>query len=151
MTSAVLKTVAFTILLIAAGVTIKNTEQPNSLKELKERYMVLRECMKNNPKLPAKYECLLYPVVVVGFKRFPWSSEIGYNTNKGGEIGVCTDSDANSMMHVLIHELAHMTVEEYDHTPQFFKNMNEIKAMAIKCGVYTPMKPTKYCGGEISD
>ena len=145
------KLTAFVILITLATITVKNTEQPNSLKELKERYRVFRECLKNDPNLPKKYECILNPVVVVGFKRFPWSSEVGYNINKGGEIGVCTANDTNSMMHVLIHELAHMTVKEYDHSPEFFKNMNELKAMAIKCGVYTPMKPTKYCGGEISD
>ena len=145
------KIVAFVILIILAGITVKNTEQPNSLKELKERYTIFREYLKSVPNLPEKYEPVKNPVVVVGFKRFPWSSEVGYNTNKGGEIGVCTDNDPNSMMHVLIHELAHMTVKEYDHSPEFFKNMNELKAMAIKCGVYTPMKPTKYCGGEISD
>lgn len=146
------KTIAFMILIILAGVTIKNTEQPNSIKELKERYRVFREYLKSVPGLPEKYAPLKNQVVVVGFTRPSWSKEVGYNTNKGGEIGVCTSTDTNSMMHVLIHELAHMSVKEYDHTPEFFKNMGEIKAMAVKCGVYTPMKePKAYCGGQISD
>lgn len=143
--------VVFVLLLILSIYIVKNTKEPESIVEFKKRYKTLREHVKTL-NVPKDFEPVKHQVVVSGFKRFPWSNEIGYNTNKGAEIGVCVDQDPNSMMHVLIHELAHMTVKEYDHSPRFFKHMNIIKRWAIDCGAYDPInEPVEYCGGVIKD
>ena len=38
------------------------------------------------------------------------TTNVGFNSNKGDNIAVCVDGDVNSIMHVLLHELAHCTV-----------------------------------------
>jgi uncharacterized SAM-binding protein YcdF (DUF218 family) len=78
--------------------------------------------------------------------------ELGYNTNKGYEIGLCLDGTVNQIFHVLLHELAHSTVSEYEHSTNFWQNFKELRELATKIGIYEPVNSSeKFCGKYISD
>jgi len=86
-----------------------------------------------------------------------------YSENKGEKIVVClrdkappyTLVDENTVMFVLIHELAHLMTESIGHTPEFWTNMRRLLQESIQIGVYTPVNysknPVKYCGMTITD
>lgn len=78
---------------------------------------------------------------------------IGYNVNKGYEIYICLEKDnIDAAMNVLIHELAHITVDEYDHSPDFWKSFKDLKELCKVLGIYTPIEGTpEYCGITIKD
>jgi len=77
---------------------------------------------------------------------------VGYNVGKGYEIFVCTKGPVNNIMHVLLHELAHNTVSEYDHSGKFWDNLQQIKTIAINIGVYTTIgHNVAFCDSTIGD
>jgi hypothetical protein len=83
-----------------------------------------------------------------------------YSVNKGEEIAMCvrhTDNtmiDDNTIMFVIIHELAHVVTISVGHTQEFWDNMKYLLEEGEKCGVYQPVdyskSPVTYCGMEIS-
>lgn len=85
------------------------------LDEVKRRYEKLRAHLAtlDDPR----WQKLVKPSIITGM--VDWDKTkgaIGYNVNKGYEIGICLrGDDANSAFYVLLHELAHITVSEYDH------------------------------------
>lgn len=121
-------------ILVALLVTYR---EPEVLTEVRRRYA----------KLNTRYR----DVILTGMFRKGPQGDVGYNVNKGYEIFLCLKGDANSVMHVLLHELAHMSVSEYDHSSTFWKNLGEIKREAINQGLYEPIGTKKFCGGEIRD
>ena len=86
-----------------------------------------------------------------------------YSENKGEKIVVCLRHkennypfvDENTVMFVLIHEMAHLMTASIGHTPEFWTNMRRLLQEGIQVGVYTPVNYTKspvgYCGMTISD
>ena len=77
---------------------------------------------------------------------------VGYNTNKGGDIAVCLDGEPNEIFHVLIHELAHCTVDEYEHSQEFWNNYIELRDICINLGIYEKIpNKTPFCGEHIQD
>jgi len=77
---------------------------------------------------------------------------VGYNTNKGAEIVVCLGGTPNEIFHVLIHELAHCTVEEYSHSEQYWENYIELRDICVNLGIYEKIpERTKFCGQHIQD
>ena len=142
-----MKLVLFLILLVFAVWALFSSNGSDILKEVKERYAVLR----NN--LPPGMEKLKKPIVITGFsKKY---GEVGYNVDKGKEIGLCIDPgpDAvNKAFHVLIHELAHAISENYAHDKQFWNNFDILKNHCIELGIYEAI-PTreKYCGKYVKD
>jgi len=77
---------------------------------------------------------------------------VGYNVGKGYEIFVCTKGPPNYIMHVLLHELAHNTVTEYDHTDKFWDNLKRLKKIAIDMGIYEPIgHHVPFCDSYIGD
>ena len=86
-----------------------------------------------------------------------YKSYKAYSVNKGEEIVLCVREengkliqDTNTMIFVLIHELAHIMTKENGHPPIFWKNMGWLLNEAEKVGVYTPIDyskdPVDYCG-----
>lgn len=83
-----------------------------------------------------------------------------YSVNKGEEISICvrhTDNtfiDSNTVMFVVIHELAHIVTISIGHTPEFWDNMKYLLEQGEECGVYFPVNydetPVKYCGMDIT-
>jgi hypothetical protein len=86
-----------------------------------------------------------------------------YSENKGEKIVVCirektppyTFVDENTVMFVLLHEMAHLMTTTIGHTPEFWANFKRILHDAIQAGIYTPINyskhPVLYCGMTITD
>jgi predicted metal-dependent hydrolase len=138
-----------TILLVAAIVVILLTTRENEkLKEVNERYKKLRQHLKETNN--EKFHMLTRHIPITG--KLWMSNSVGTNTNKGGEIVVCLDGEVNEIFHVLIHELAHCTVKEYDHSPAFWKNFEELSTICVNIGIYERVtKKTEFCGQHVQD
>jgi hypothetical protein len=129
---------------------LKLAKDPKSLVTLRERYANLREEFSKLPE-GHKYRKLENPILLVGYHGMQ-GGLLGFNTNKGSEIGLCVDGCPNELMHVLLHELAHATVKEYDHSPAFWKNLDELKTFAETKKLYKTIDdPKGFCGSRIHD
>ena len=140
--------IALALLIVINLFILKLTREPQVLMEVKQRYKKLRDHL--NETKNEKYAMLKTPVPLTGMRRMKES--VGYNTNKGGEIVVCLDGNANDVFHVLIHELAHCTVKEYSHSDKFWKNYIELRDMCVELGIYEQIPDRKeFCGQHIQD
>jgi len=125
-------------------------KEPNNMKKLRERYAKLRTELEDLPE-NHKFKPIVEPILITGYYGMH-DGLLGFNTNKGSEIGLCVDGCTNEMMHVLLHELAHATVPEFSHSPQFWKNLEELKNFASNKGLYTHIKdPRDFCGAVVHD
>ena len=140
-----------TMLLIFLVATV---DEPQLLKDIKWRYSVLRKHLKDTPNIDSRFEVLRkHQPIITGISSTRMNKgTIGYNVNKGYEIYICLDgNNVEPAMHVLIHELAHMTVPEYDHSEAYWKSFRDLRQLCITLGILTPPKePQEYCGGKIS-
>jgi predicted metal-dependent hydrolase len=82
-----------------------------------------------------------------------------YSINKGEQIILCLRNkdklmDINTMMFVVLHELAHLATESIGHTPEFWENFKWILEESINIGIYVKQEfkkePVEYCGMKIS-
>lgn len=85
-----------------------------------------------------------------------------YTINKGEKIVLCLRSklldnihDMNTIMYVVIHEMAHVGCPEYGHTPLFKKIFKFLLEQSIVIGIYKPVdyriNPQNYCGMTINE
>ncbi len=132
------------ILAILAFLAIQNTRQDPRLVQLKAMYATFLS------KLPDKYNSIKHKRTIISGRKS--KGIVGENVNKGEEITVCLDGDdVNSMFHILIHEIAHSSVKEYDHSGEFWRNYKELTDIAVQNGLYTPGIDKTYCGQRIQD
>ena len=84
-----------------------------------------------------------------------------YSVNKGEKISIClrnkmnnTFEDKNTVMFVVIHELAHVMTKSVGHGKDFWENMSYLLHEAEKIGIYDHQDygktPVDYCGMEIN-
>jgi len=82
-----------------------------------------------------------------------------YSINKGEQIVLCLRSndklvDLNTMLFVVLHELAHLSTESIGHTEEFWDNFKWILEESINIGIYTKqefkVKNVEYCGMTIT-
>jgi len=140
--------IAFIVLILINIWILSQTREPQELVEVKEKYRVLREHISSTGH--PKYQMLVRCVPLTGFHSM--SESVGYNTNKGQEIALCLDGNPNEIFHVLIHELAHCTVDEYSHSEQFWNNYLELRDMCVELGIYEKIpERTRFCGQHIQD
>jgi len=140
--------IAFILLILINMLILANTREPEQLVAVKEKYETLRKHITDT-KHPRFY-MLTRCIPITGFIRM--SDSVGYNTNKGEEIAVCLDGTPNEIFHVLIHELAHCTVDEYSHSESFWNNYIELRDMCVELGIYDKIpERTKFCGQHIQD
>ena len=140
--------IAFIVLLLLNFWILFQTKEPQELVEVKEKYRVLREHIASTGH--PKYQMLVRCVPLTGF--ITMNDTVGYNTNKGQEIALCLDGKPNEIFHVLIHELAHCTVDEYSHSDQFWNNYLELRDMCVDLGIYEKIpERTKFCGQHVQD
>ena len=134
------------LLFVLSYILITNTEDP-LFTELKRRYDVL---LKN---LPDEFDILRKNRAILTAKEEKArDGNIAFNVNKGYEIYICLDGrKINAAMYVLLHELAHITVEEYDHSEAFWANFKKLREYAADIGVYTPETEMEYCGQIIKE
>lgn len=85
-----------------------------------------------------------------------------YTINKGEKIVFCLRCkifdvihDMNTLMYVVIHELAHVGCPEYGHTPLFKKIFRFLLEQSIQINIYLPvdyrLNPQSYCGMTINE
>jgi hypothetical protein len=85
-----------------------------------------------------------------------------YTINKGEKIVFCLRSklldnihDMNTLMYVVIHEMAHVGCPEYGHTPLFKKIFKFLLEQSIVIQIYKPIdyriNPQNYCGMTINE
>jgi predicted metal-dependent hydrolase len=93
------------------------------------------------------------------------SSDTSYSENKGQKIVVCLRNkkvapkypliDENTVMFVMLHEMAHLMTETIGHTSEFWANFKRILGDAIQVGIYKQVNyaqsPVPYCGMMITD
>jgi hypothetical protein len=93
------------------------------------------------------------------------SKDTSYSENKGQRIVVCLRDktkaphyplvDKNTVMFVILHEMAHLMTETIGHTQEFWTNFKRLLGDAVQIGIYHPVnyaqRPTPYCGMTISD
>jgi hypothetical protein len=140
--------IAFLILIVLSLFILLQTREPYKLIEVKEKYRILREHLRETNH--EKFHMLVRCIPITGFIRM--NGGVGYNTNKGGEIAVCLDGETNEIFHVLIHELAHCTVQEYDHSEEFWNNYIELRDICLNLGIYQKIpNKTMFCGEHIQD
>ena len=140
----------YIILLICVLYIIKNTKDPENFTEVKRRYKFLRDYYDKHGD--AQFKTLKNPIILTGFLKQKNGNELGYNINKGTEIGLCLDGSPNEIMHVLIHELAHTVSSKYAHDDEFWNNVHKIENICQENGLYIPIKnKTEFCGSHIKD
>lgn len=137
------------LLILLVVVSIITTKEPKNFTKVKQLYATLRTYIQST-KVPEKFKILQKQILLIGYVKK--KHELGYNTNKGYEIGLCLDGTPNQIFHVLLHELAHSTVTEYEHSTQFWQNFKELRELATQIGIYEPINSSeKFCGKYISD
>lgn len=90
-------------------------------------------------------------------------STTSYSENKGDRIVICLRQktkdypfvDENTIMFVVLHEMAHLMTFSIGHTPEFWANFRRILQDAIAAGIYQNVNythsPVPYCGIYITD
>lgn len=134
------------ILLVLATVCVwSSLRKPKIMREIDRKYDILRKELITLNEFPILHR----KVNITGMFN---KGEVGYNVNKGYEIFLCIDgSDVNNVFHVLLHELAHVTVTEFKHSGNFWDNLHKLKAIAGRLGIYRGISRKPYCGHHISD
>lgn len=136
------------LLLIINVIILMNIQEPERLSEVREKYRTLREHLKQTNNEEFKMLCKEIPITA--HRRM--NGSIGYNVSKGSDIGLCIDGEPNEIFHVLIHELAHCTVDEYSHSKDFWKKFDELRTICVSLGIYREIpQRTEFCGKHIQD
>ena len=141
--------IAALLLIIINVFLLLNTKEPKELTEVREKYRILREHLKetNNEEFDMLYD----EIPITAHYRIS-KGAVGYNTNKGNEIGLCIDGDTNEIFHVLLHELAHCTVEEYSHSKEYWEKFKKLRKISVELGIYEEIpKKTKFCNKYVQD
>ena len=136
------------LLIIINVIILMNIQEPERLSDVREKYRTLREHLKETDNQEFKMLCKEIPITA--HRRM--NGSIGYNVSKGSDIGLCIDGEPNEIFHVLLHELAHCTVDEYSHSKEFWKNFDKLRTICVSLGIYQEISQrTKFCGKHIQD
>ena len=141
--------IVYCLILILIIIFITQREPPIFV-QLKERYAQIIDVLQKTGD--PTWAPVLVPSILTGMRGWTRAQgAIGSNVNKGYEIYICLDGDdVNSATYVLLHELAHMTVPEYDHSNAFWENFKKLMKVATDKGIYTESGGSKnYCGDKV--
>lgn len=138
-------------------VILATNETPPLMQSVRERYEQLLTTVRDDEELDPRWEPLRKRVILTGM--CDWNKSkgaIAYNVNKGYEIYLCLDGAdepneqrVNTLTHVLIHELAHSTVREYEHSDDFWKNFTDLRKYFASKGLFDPTNIGPFCGENI--
>ena len=131
-------------------------EVADLLAKINSNVLKMIEMLKSNQDEGVQRLCKRYNPDRLG-ENLEYKSYKAYSVNKGEEIVLCVRekngkliTDTNTMIFVLIHELAHIMTKEDGHPPIFWQNMGYLLKEASKAGIYTPIdyskNPVNYCG-----
>lgn len=140
------------LLAVALLVILVMHKEPPLLVAIKEKYSAFLVYLHSPANTDPRWDKLKQRAIVTGLVDYDKSmGAIAYNVNKGYEICIClSGGDVNSAFYVLLHELAHMTVSEYDHTTKFWKNFKDLKVLCNSLGIYdNSAGSSKYCGDSV--
>ena len=143
------------VLIILLIWALNSIKEPKMLTDVRDRYDVLLTHLRQTEKVDERFEILRrHEPLLTGIDSSRMTNgTIGYNVNKGYEIYMCIDTEGSldAAMHVLIHELAHMTVTEYDHSDAYWQSFKDLRALCGSLGLITGhSEPLTYCGGQIT-
>ena len=135
------------ILVLVNVYLFATTKEPEKVRVVREKYNTLREALISRGKFPK----LQNPMPLTAYHR-TWDGALGYNVNKGFEVGVCIDGEVNEIFHILLHELAHCVVPEYDHSDAYWNSYVELRDLAVELGIYEKIPDkTPFCGKDVQD
>jgi hypothetical protein len=139
----------------------------NTLAQIKLNMLKLINYLKENQDKFPDYMSYISDMVkrtkVINIMETPADEKYtSYTINKGEKIVFCLRSkilntihDMNTLMYVVIHELAHVGCPEYGHTPLFRKIFKFLLERSVEIGIYTPIdyrfNPQDYCGMTINE
>jgi WLM domain len=137
------------------------------LTEVRANLMKLYNHYKDNPNLAqdppvARFLARFNPDSFV--ENDMSSKDTSYSENKGEKIVVCLRDktkppsyplvDKNTVMFVMLHEMAHLMTETIGHTQEFWTNFKRNLGDAVQLGIYSPVNyaqsPVPYCGMQIT-
>lgn len=119
------------------------------LIEIKNRYVILKNHLRDIGQFKEIYST---DSIITGTTLK--EKKIGTNVNKGYEITLCLEGgldNIDSVMNVFLHELAHQTVSEYEHSEAFWDNFKKLREIATTLNIYRPIPDVVYCGQKIGD
>jgi len=135
------------ILVLVNVYLFATTKEPEKVRVEREKYNTLREALISRGKFPKLHN----PMPLTAYHR-TWDGALGYNVNKGFEVGVCIDGEVNEIFHILLHELAHCVVPEYDHSDAYWNSYVELRDLAVELGIYEKIPDkTPFCGKDVQD
>ena len=139
----------------------------NTLASIKERMLKLINHLKNNmndfPENMSYIKDLIRRTQVIYIMETPADEKFtSYTVNKGEKIVFCLRSkildqihDMNTLMYVVIHEMAHVGCPEYGHTKLFKEIFKFFLVESAKIDIYIirnyRQNPQTYCGMTISE
>jgi predicted metal-dependent hydrolase len=137
---------------------LQSQEQLNKLKE----FYASEPALTSDPPV-GRFLARFQPDVFI--ENDMSSKDTSYSENKGEKIVVCLRDktkpptypliDENTVMFVMLHEMAHLMTETIGHTQEFWTNFKRILHDAVKLGIYTQVNyaqsPVPYCGMQITD
>ncbi len=139
----------------------------NTLAKIRANMMKLVNYLnKNSNKFPENMSYikdLVSRTKVINIMETPSDDKYtSYTINKGEKIVFCLRSkilenihDINTLMYVVIHEMAHVGCPEYGHTPLFRKIFKFLLEQSIIIDIYDPVdyriEPQPYCGMVINE
>ena len=91
--------IVLVVLLILNYLMYSNLKPNQKLVEVREKYKTLREYLIETDN--RDFEDIYHEIPLIAYERM--SSSVGYNVNKGQEIGICIDGDVNEIFHVYIY------------------------------------------------
>jgi hypothetical protein len=148
---------------------LPNKEQAaNLMATIRANLIKLKEHYESEPALRAD------PPIASFLSRFSpnvfiendiHSPDTSYSQNKGDKIVLCLRDktkppnypciETNTIMFVVLHEMAHLMTDSIGHTPEFWTNFKRILNDSTQLGIYTPVNyaksPTPYCGMSITN
>ena len=143
------------------------TQAANTLAKIKQNiYKLVNYLQKNKEAFPKNMQYIKDLVSrtkdIVIMETGADEKYTSYTVNKGERIVFCLRTkvinsihDMNTLMYVVIHELAHIGCPEYGHTPLFKEIFKFLLIESSKIGIYTPIdyrkNPQNYCGMQINE
>jgi len=139
----------------------------NTLATIKMKMIKLITYLKNNidsfPENTIYIQNIIKRTKIIYIMETPQDDKYtSYTINKGEKIVFCLRSklfrtihDINTLMYVVIHEMAHIGCPEFGHTPLFRKIFKFLLIQSEKINIYTPINyqinPQDYCGMTINE
>lgn len=144
------KTYLGVVLLIVAYVLCISSTKTKKLIIINEMCSQFIDYVKSKDNDPAISRIFTVPFKIESSNR--WSDVLGATLDGGKEVAVCTEGEINDIMHVVIHELAHIARDDTEHDDAFWSVQSKLSKHAIDGGFYTSVgKQKKFCGKVIGD